>query len=206
MQRYANARPYLYHLTDRSNLAHIRETGSLFPAATLMESAGRTDLLRVRRRDHEPVTVENNAMLVRDQARLHRGNLKLPSGYTFEDFVESLNRRIFFWPGTAAGPIGFGVRHFECYESERPVIFRIDFRSLLPANPSTEPLYCRYNSGSPRCSNGEKSPRGPDTFLSAPKFNGIPSRVVEVTFESQIRLPADSELGEHPTGPWRSLL
>ena|SRR5712691_7943752 len=98
-------------------------------------------------------------IVVRDQAPLHEGNLSLPRGYTFEDFIESLNGRIFFWPGSAAGPIPHGIRHFERYEQECPVILRVEFQSLLHANPGAEPLYCRYNSGSPRCSNGKKSPR-----------------------------------------------
>jgi hypothetical protein len=204
VQRYVNVRPYLYHLTDRSNLGRIRETPTLVPAAILMVRAGRTDLLRIRRRGH--VQLETTGILIRDQAALHRGNLRLVQGYTFEDFIESLNRRIFFWPGTSAGPINYGIRHFKRYNKERPVILRIGFQSLMLANPAAEPHYCAYNSGSPRCSNGERSPRGPKTFLSAAEFTGTPSRVVEVIFDSEIALPADTKVGRHPAGPWDTLL
>jgi uncharacterized protein DUF7002 len=205
MQAYAQARPYLYHLTDRSNLDRIRETNSLVPAATLFQEAGRTELMRTRRWTHEPVAVGDRVVLVRDQAPLHRGHLELPEGYTFEHFVESLNRRIFFWPGTEAGPISYGVRHFQRYQAERPVVLKIDFQSLMDSNPGTHPRYCRYNSGSPRCSNGKKSPRGPDTFQLADEFGGTPSEVVEVTFEEQLVLPGNAEVGNEPTGPWHQL-
>jgi hypothetical protein len=148
----------------------------------------------------------NTLILLRDQAPLHRGNLILPSGFSFEDLVEHLNRRIFFWSGTARGPNSYGVRHFERYKQEHPVLLRIGFRSLLLANPRAEPLFCKYNSGAPRCSYGRKSPRGPHTFLPAAVFSGTPGQVVEVTFCSEIELPTDTELGRQPTGPWGLLL
>src|SRR5262249_9745681 len=142
---------------------------------------------------------------LRDQGPLHQGNMRLPKGYTLEDFIESLNRRIFFWPGTAMGPISYGVRHFERYEGEKPVILRIHLDTLLKRNPDAIPRYCRYNSGSPRCSNGKKSPRGPDTFVLAAEFNETPSKVVEVTFESELALPPNTQFGPQKKRPWRTL-
>jgi hypothetical protein len=205
IQRWVSLRPFLFHLTDRSNLNRIRETKTLLPAALLMERAGRGDLLRERRRRHEALSVDGRLVLVRDQAPLHGGNVALPEGYGFEDFVESINRRVFFWPGTEAGPIIYGVRHFARYEGERPLILRVGLQSLVSENPSAEPLYCKYNSGSPRCSHGKKSPRGPDTFLSSARFDGTPGQVVEVTFDVPVLLPADTSYGERPSGPWKLL-
>jgi hypothetical protein len=132
--------------------------------------------------------------------------MRLPKGYRFEDFIEYLNRRVFFWPGDDAGPIAYGVRHFGRYSREDPIVLRMDFQSLLYANPAANPLFCRYNSGSPRCSNGKKIPRGPNTFVSAHNFIEVPSKVVEVTFETQIVLPPNTEYGTRPAGPWRLLL
>jgi hypothetical protein len=100
-QLYQDARPYLYHLTDKINLAHVRETNRLYPAATLMETAGRHDLLRTRRGSHERITIGKTVIMVRDQAPLHRGNISFEDGYTFEKAVESLHRRILSWPGIA---------------------------------------------------------------------------------------------------------
>ena len=129
----------------------------------------------------------------------------MPKGYTFDQFIESLNRRIFFWPGTDASPISYGIRHFERYRSEHPTMLRIDFQSLLSSNPADEPRYCRYNSGAPRCSHGQKSPRGPNTFQSADQFVGTPSAVVEVAFSGPLVLPANVKIGRLPSGPWRPL-
>jgi hypothetical protein len=175
------------------------------PAAALMEQAGSMDLLRMRRRVHVQLRVATGGIVIRDQAPLHRGNLRLPNGYSFEEFIESLNRRIFFWPGSSTGPISYGVRHFKRYQQERPVIIRIGFQALMRANRGAEPRYCRY-SGSPRCARGVKSPRGPETFLPAAEFSGTPRQVVEVTFDSPIVVIEDAQFGRRPAGPWRSLL
>jgi len=61
------------------------------------------------------------------------------------------------------------------------------------------------NSGSPRRSYGARSPRGPQTFLPAADFDGTPCQVVELTFESELALPAATEVGLCTSGPWRSL-
>jgi hypothetical protein len=202
---FAKSRPYVFHLTDRNNVELIAKRGGMSAAALLMERAGRRDLVRKRRRQHERLTIGGNVILVRDQAPLHEGNMALSGGYGYADLIESINKRIFFWPGTARGPISYGVRHFERYREECPLMLRINIKSLLNTNPNAEPKFCRYNSGSPRCSSGQKSPRGPDTFISASKFIGIPSSVVEVTFENSLIIPRDIMVAEHPEGPWQPL-
>jgi hypothetical protein len=179
--------------------------GRLFPAAALMERSGRTDLLRARRSGAIEVRISEASISIRDQAVLHRGNAQFPDGYTFEEFIESLNRRVFFWPGKAGGPNDYGMRHFQRYQEERPVILRVGLQSLLAANVNVRPRFCRFNSGSPRCSYGKKSPRGPNVFLFAEDFNGGPADVVEVTFDAAVLLPRDCEFGASPLGPWKRL-
>lgn len=171
-----------------------------------MERSGRNDLLRIRRPGPIQVHIGDAVVSLRDQGPLHKGHARFPKGYSFEDLIESLNRRIFFWPGTAAGPISYGIRHFGTYTKEKPAILRVELEALLIANPAVMPRYCKYNSGSPRCSNGVKSPRGPDTFLLAGECDGTPSSVVEVTFDTEILLPPNTEYGNHPSGPWDRLL
>jgi hypothetical protein len=170
-----------------------------------MEQGSRDDLLSFRRQKHEKVAVSGKVITIRDQAPLHRRNMALPSGYAFEKFIESLNRRIFFWPGTLEKPISYGLRHFERYREEKPAILRISFQSLIDSNPRIEAHYCRYNSGSPRCSYGRKSPRGPNTFQPADEFEGRPDEVVEVTFNQPLTLPANTNISAYPTGPWKQL-
>ena len=135
LEKFINARPFLYHLTASQNLAHIRQTRLLRPAAVLMKQAGRTELLRQRRPTHEPIQIGKWKIVLRDQSPLHRGNLKLLEGTDFEDFIESLNSRVFFWPGRVSGPTDYGVRHFERYQNEHPAILRVRFQSLIEANP-----------------------------------------------------------------------
>jgi hypothetical protein len=99
LENYQATRPYLYHLTDKLNLPHILDTNQLYPAASFMEAAGRHDLLRQRRRQHQRITVGETVILVRDQAPFQKGHITFEDGYTFDRFVESLNRRIFFLGG-----------------------------------------------------------------------------------------------------------
>lgn len=202
MVQLSEIRPYLYYLTDRSNLGFIRATKTLFPASSLMKRAGRIDLVRFRRCSHERLTVDGQTIIVRDQAPLCAGNMTLPGGYGIADFVENLNGRVFFWPGTVKGPISYGARHFERYRREQPVILRLEYESLMDANRGSIPEFCRYNSGSPRCSRGKKSPRGPHTFVPANRFNGTIRQIVEVTFEGEIVLPTTTMFATSPTGPW----
>ena len=161
--------------------------------------------MRTPRRRPEPVVIDGTQIMLRDQRPLHRGNMQLSRGHTFEEFVESLNDRVFFWPGAQRGPISYGIRHFEAYRDEQPSILRVLAEHLLNANPDATPLFCRYNSGSPRCSYGKKSPRGPSTFLAARNFGESPASVVEVTFLTSLALPPETEYGIHPGGPWRRL-
>ncbi len=205
VNRYSEMLPYLYHLSDRSNLDSVRRTRTLFCAANLMRQGGRNGLLRTRRQNHEPVEIKGSRVLLRDQKPLRSGNIELVGGFTFEDFVQALNARVFFWPGKSDGPVPSGKRHFARYESEGPVMFRCRFQSLLSSNPSTEPLFCPYNSGAPRTANGKKSPRGPKTFAKACDFPRIRSRVVEVTFLKNVLLPPDAEFGNGPAGRWQPL-
>lgn len=205
IERYSGLRPNLYHLTDRSNLIHIQEANTLFCAADLMTCAGRRDLLRVRRQRHERLVAGVSVVSIRDQRPLYEGNTELSKGFSFEDFVELLNGKVFFWPGDDKGPIDYGDRHFRHYEKEAPIMLRCPFRSLLSENTRSEPLFSRYNSGSPRCSNGKRSPRGPNMFLKARDFERRPSDVVEVVFEHRVFLPTDTEFRDGVKGLWQIL-
>lgn len=180
----------------------------LFPATALMQHLGNVPLTHNPRRGLQPVTFRGRTIIIRDQDRLHEGNAGLTRGYTFHHLVRDLNKRIFFWPGTSAGPNDYGVRHFDRYADEHPVILRVEFESLRTSNLRAIPLFCRYNSGSPRCipPDGKKSPRGPRTFLPAVDFEGTPSTVVEVTFDIEMALPRSTQFGDHPRGPWKVLL
>lgn len=161
--------------------------------------------MRYRRPKHVLIRVHGADVQLRDQAPLHAANVAFADGWQLEDLVEALNRRVFFWPGTSRGPNDYGVRHFARYQSEGPVILRTSTAALLRQNQESTPLFCRFNSGSPRYSGGRASPRGADIFVVADRFCGGLSDVVELTFPNEVRLPIDTEWSCSPSGPWRSL-
>ena len=202
-EAYQRLRPYLYHLTARSNLEAILESRALLPAKDLLEQARRDDVIRARRRGHLTIECDKRPILIRDQDPLHPGNVKLAVGWTFDDLIEELNRRVFFWAGTAAKPIAAGQRHFSRYASEGPVVLRVRFQELVAVNPHLEPEFCKYNSGAPRCNRGLKSPRGPQTFLKAEDADFSCAQVQEVTFAGSVTLPKSLELAQSHDGSWQ---
>jgi hypothetical protein len=202
---YAALRPFVYHLTARSNLSRIRSTRTLESAASLAEQANQSALLDARRAQHVPIVVEGEQVMLRDQAPLHARNMHLENGWTFERFIAHLNQRVFFWPGRDAGPNDYGWRHYGRYESEKPVVVRVRFDALVEANPRVIPLFAKFNSGSPRWSNGAAPYRGSRTFVPADTAPFSASDVVEVTFHGRVELPASAEVADRPDGDWQPL-
>ena len=198
-------RPYLYHLTYAQNLQRIRENACLETAHTLFQAAGLPGhVSRERRKTKTETQIGQERVGIRDQAPLHKGNVRLLGGWTFEDLLFALNNKIFFWPGSITGPIAYGIRHFERYESEGPVILKIPTQTLICTNNSHHPKFCKYNSGAPRCTKGLGSPRGPNTFIAANVAPFRASAVIEVTFDNSVNLPPTTQVGLSPSGPWTS--
>lgn len=202
VHRFVQFRPYLYHLTARENLSAIEQLRELRCTNLLLEASGLEHLASTRRREHLQITIMGSAVIIRDQAPLKEGAIEFEDGWSVPRLVKHLNEQVFFWPGTAAGPIGAGANHFDRYSSERPVIIRIGTQAAIRANLR----YSRFNSGAPRCSGGKRSPRGSKTYFAAEDFPGTPSDVVEVVVEGSLQLPATAELAEQPYGPWRRLI
>jgi hypothetical protein len=205
LDAFSQTRPFLYHLAYRENLKRIRSKRWLESAASLLTAAKRQGDVRTQRPEKLAITVEGSRVLLRDQAPLHAANIEFEGGWTFQRLLEDLNSRVFFWPGLEGGPNDYGVRHFEAYAAENPVMIRVAFESLRQVNPERPPLFTKYNSGSPRYSQGRPSPRGPDTFLLASQCIYPPNKVVEVTFRDSVLLPDETEFAHHVTGPWTPL-
>jgi hypothetical protein len=202
---YARVRPFLYHLTAQENVSRLRQLRELQSAATLLRLADRAQSVTHPRPEHLPIEVRGERVILRDQAPLHEGNIQFSDGGSFPDFVQYLNQHVFFWSGWRMQPSDYGRRHFQHYSSERPVILRAPFLSIRKRNPLSRPLFCKYNSGSPRWSHGRPSPRGPDTFSPAENSTFTPGDVVEVVFRDSIALPDDTQYARALTGPWRPL-
>lgn len=191
IDRFTRARPFLYHLTARMNLERIRSLAALQPAADVLRNAAAEMHVRSRRTESTVVRVNECRIHVRDQRPLHGGNIAFVGGWQMQDLVGYLNEHVFFWPGTRAGPISHGLRHFKRYQSEDNVVLVVRTADLIRTVGNPPVPFCRYNSGSPRWSGGRPSPRGPQTFQSPDSFDGTPSDVVEVVFRGSVKLPAD---------------
>jgi len=202
---FAKTRPFLFHLTDRDNVGEIRRSRHLQCASRLMQQAGDGQYRRRKRMHHITVQIGATTVKIRDQQPLHGGNITFEGKWSFEDVIESLNSRVFFWPGRDEGPISYGERHFERYAGEQPAILRVSTAEIVAANAGIDPLFCRFNSGSPRCAKGIGSPRGPNTFVPCHQADFTPSKVVEVTFTEVAILPAKIEVADSVSGPWRRL-
>lgn len=188
LDRFIQTRPCRYHLTATRNAERILSSHTLRPAADAFIEGGQPEMIRSRRRGSCTVPLLGDTVHIRDQAPLHPGNVALAPGWSFEDLVEHLNRHVFFWPGTDLGPIPYGVRHFHKYAGKGKVVLILNTAEVFAANESLPPRFCRYNSGSPRCSGGKPSPRGPGTFALAHDYIGTPGSVVEVTFPGPVTL------------------
>jgi Family of unknown function (DUF7002) len=187
---YSKLRPFLYHLTHRENLPRLQVSMCLESAARLLKSCGQTEQFRNKREDSVLLNIDRNSVRLTDQARLYAANIEFEAGWDFHRFIAYLNQFVFFWSGNEDGPVAHGQRHFRRYLQELPVMLRVPFASLVSSNRCA-PLFCRYNSGSPRCVGGRKSPRGRSTFLEAPACDFARSDVVEVAFKGFVRLPVD---------------
>jgi hypothetical protein len=161
--------------------------------------------LRHRRGEPLPIDVHGERVILCDQAPLYEGNAQFANGWSFADFVQHLNQHVFFWSGWERAPVPHGFRHFQRYQFDQPIVIRATFQSVRNKNSAAEPLFCKYNSGSPRWSNGRPSPRGPETFSTAPTSCFNPGEVVEVVFRSSVTLPNSTECANSVFGPWRPL-
>jgi hypothetical protein len=162
-------------------------------------------------REHRPLSVpieiDGEVVSLRDQAPLRASNVTLTDEWTLGDIIEMLNRRVFFWPGRESGPILSGQRHFERYADadERVTILRIPTATLLDANPTSVPEFCKWNSGAPRWTRGIRPVRSPDTFLPANRAPYRASSVVELTFPGPVLLPDTTAVAGSALGPWQPL-
>jgi hypothetical protein len=203
IDRFARLRPYLYHLTARSNVASIARSRRLLCTSAMLEKATTSQVRNeVRRLAIERIQTPNGVVTIRDQSPLHSGHIEFESGWDMNRFVSHVNKHVFTWPGSERGPIRPGLNHYARYAAEAPLLLRFPTSHAAIHGPK----FCRFNSGAPRCSGGKHSPRGSATYVTAAEFQGALSEVVEVVFEQSLDLPVDVEYAETYDGPWRRLL
>ncbi len=203
IQKFIKLRPYLYHLTDKRNLDSIFENRTLISTVNLVLQVNLPNaetFLRTRRVGHQDISNQKSKIILRDQDPLFEkiASKNLELGITFGDFVYILNSRVFFWVKDTDL-----ATHYKRYENQNefPVVLRFGTTDLLGANEH-KPMFCRLNSGAPRCSSyhPEGAPqRGKSTFQYAEDYERTPSSVREVTFEGSCKLPTEILMAYHPT-------
>jgi len=203
LTQFAATRPYLYHLTSQGNCKRLVQSRRLHSAAQVLRASRNRKWLDTKRTDIVTVTFEGLELDLRDQQPLYEGKTRLEGGWTFEDLIRELNERVFFWPGWRHEVISYGIRHYERYANDSPAIIRVKTQNVFDANPRLTPHFCKYNSGSPRTTQGRGSPRGPNTFIECGCAPFTASSVVEVTYVGLICLPHQIEISTHPSGPWK---
>lgn len=201
---FIKTRPFVYHLTSRQNLQLILAEKKLFSAAMILNECGEDRWIREKRSKIIAVNFRGHRIDIRDQAPLYEGKMSLEGDWSFQDLIEALNNRVFFWPGSNETPIDYGVRHFQRYASQNPKIIKIRTSELFASASPNSPEFCKYNSGSPRTTRGFGSPRGPNTFVGAANAEFSPGTVREVTFVGEINIPNRIEYSDSPYGPWDS--
>jgi hypothetical protein len=202
LQAYQQKRPYLFHLTRLENFSRILRTRQLESASHILNLAGQPNIALLHRANDLIVTIDGQDVIVRDQAPLHIGNVKFTGDWDGDKLIKEINKRIFFWSGSIRGPVANAQRHFDRYKKDKPIVLRIRFDELVQVNPAKQPYFCKYNSGSPRYTNGRASPRGPETFSPGIDCTFAPTEVIEVTFLHSITLPETTESAATYAGPW----
>lgn len=204
LTQFRSTRPYLYHLTSQRNLKRLLNCGIIYSTAELLRVANNEEWLAKKRTQTVTVMVNGEEVDLRDQQPLYPGKTCLEGGWSFDDLVRQLNERVFFWPGWDDKPISYGERHFERYASDNPAIIRVKTADLFEENHDKRPHFSKYNSGSPRTTQGKGSPRGPNTFVECASASYTASKVVEVTFVKLVKLPTVIEFAKNPRGRWQS--
>jgi hypothetical protein len=123
---------------------------------------------------------------------------------TISDYIQILNRRVFFWPGTETGPIKDGERMAQRHK-ESGIILRMQTTSLFEFNRHILPVFSPHNTGAAWCENGKKSHRGNSSFLLCEQFMEPAVNVAEVSFAGTINLPEDTYFTSSLGNPWRAI-
>src|SRR6266571_5249346 len=108
VNRFAELRPFVFHLTGRENIGRIRAASALDSAAAFLSASRCTHLLSLRRRGHQVVGVGAHRVVLRDQDPLHEGAIAFETDWDLPRFVAHVNEHVFFWPGSATGPVAAG--------------------------------------------------------------------------------------------------
>lgn len=199
-------RPHAFHTTGATNLAAIRHDHAIVSTWDLLSGTPCAHLLDAFRTRSHLVVVGNHPRLIRDQRPIRPGSLSVETGSTVAEYRDSINQRVFFWPGRDNWIVGSGRKHFELYSRTEPLfVLRIPLQSLLEQNQDQPLFLARCNSGSARYNNGQPVSRGPSTFRQLHDADFRASEVVELSFLHRVALPLDTQYADSLTAEWQLL-
>jgi hypothetical protein len=184
--RLARDYPYLWHVTRLENLLRIERTRRLESAAALMRAAGDCAFLRKQRDEDKCLRIGDDEVWLREQSKLNEANAAWEGGWGMPEFLEALNSRVFFWPGTHDGVVRTARENFRSFLDAGGVPIRIRYETVRHLS-GIHIQYSRFNAGAPRQNDGKPIPRGPRTFLAHGAWEGGSVREVVVVN----RLPLD---------------
>jgi len=153
-------------------------------------------------------SVEGDPVLLTDQRPVIEANIAFQEGWLLADLIEAINRRVFFWRGTAANLLKKDRKHFRKYGAagHSLVFLRLSLKETWHANSDRGPEVCKYNSGAARKNGGQPIPRGPRTFVQPAVADFDKGQVREVVFRDYVHLPETTEYCVASwTGEWRQL-
>jgi hypothetical protein len=205
LTKYQKAWPVLFHVTPVTNLDRLRATHRLESAAALLEGSEHQAILSHRRLADVTFYFDGFEVTLRSQSPLHESDIELTGGWSFADYLRELNSRVFFWPGTWAGPNPYGCRHRASRVNQGATLLKMSLQDLLSTNSGLAPHLSRFNTGAARQYFGRRSPRGPETFIAASDWRYAPSRVAEVSFVGAVNLPDTVEFQAPGATSWTAL-
>jgi hypothetical protein len=138
---------------------------------------------------------ESQTFILRDQAQIKENALKRSLvNCTYEQFINLVNTKVFFWPTPKDV-----TSHFGTYLAEGPRILRFSTSDVFAINEP--PMFCKLNSGATRPHpyyGGNPAPRGLNTFVSVDNLECNLSKIREVTFSNFCLLPNTYAIAESP--------
>lgn len=197
--------PFCYHVTFASNLASIRKTGVIRPAAELLEAAG-VGRPQGRRLSERRLRIDGLEVCIRNQRALDPEALQLGEDERLEHFLSYLDRRTYFWPGDTAGPVRDGQRMIDAHGDDLPAaIIRIPTRSLIDANLPRVLCVAAVNTGAAWHGGGRSARQLRSAVVQLADFAGDLRLIVECSFDGAAALPAPTEVAPPALIDWRQL-
>jgi hypothetical protein len=124
---------------------------------------------------------------------------------TLPQYIAYLNRWVYFWPGDWQGPTGRAKGISTATGEAEVAILRAPTLALFNLNQARVPCFACVNSGAARHHSGLPAKRDLNMHRRSGIFRERVTDVVEVVFEDEAWLPADTEVALSLGGPWRDL-